>query len=312
MAYDAKLLADSISPNGIRLVSMEATYPRFIHSEVLTHRVYSRNSSSSRAIPIEKMIKQVVDDPVIPVRWGKNQKGMQAFEELSKESKKAAEIIWLKARDEAVNKAYSLLNCGVHKQLVNRILEPWMWITIIITGTEWDNFINLRTDKDAQPEIQTLVATLRSLYYGYTKPQPPKYGGWHLPFITDEDERASLFQNPNSNEIVSDKEAVDWLKRVSAGRCARVSYLTHDGKRDHQADIELCKLLLSGGHYSPLEHQARPMTEDDLFSGLAMLPFESPPYAGNMPSIKKAFCGNFRGWISFRKEIPNEAVWFPG
>lgn len=135
MGYECRILLDSINTSGDRLTTFQITYPRFVHCELMTHRVFSRNSSSSRAIPIEKMIEQVENDPVIPVYWGKNQRGMQATEELTGVVRERAIEKWLDARDCAVDHAREMhLNC-VHKQIVNRILEPWMWITVLVSAT---------------------------------------------------------------------------------------------------------------------------------------------------------------------------------
>jgi thymidylate synthase ThyX len=232
----------------------------------MTHRVFSRNSSSSRAIPIQKNLEQVLKDPVIPIFWGKNQKGMQAEFEISAQSREQAVDAWLKARDLAVQQAQILIDLKVHKQTVNRILEPWTWITVIITATEWDNFYNLRNNSMAQPEIQHIAKMMTHLSES-SVPTLLDEGQWHLPFISSEDRMAL---------------SGDDLIKVCVGRCARVSYLTHDGRRDYQADIDLYNTLLSDGHMSPMEHAA-------------------------MSESSSSFFGNFRGWKQHRKFIPNES-----
>lgn len=271
MSYQAKILKDSVSEDGNRLTTMEVTYPRFIHSEIMTHRVFSRNTASSRAIPIQKMLERVIQDPVIPIYWGKNQKGMQATEELSGQEKEQAIASWLMARDQAVVTAKELLNNKVHKQITNRILEPFMWITAIITATEWTNFYNLRCHKDAQPEIRKIAEMMREAQQA-SIPNLIKFGDWHLPLIFPED----LFE----------KEGTE-LYKVSAGRCARVSYLTHDNKRDLAADVELAARLLQDGHMSPMEHPA--------------IPYDYQ----TMKDIKVAngFINNFKGWVQYREFI---------
>lgn len=264
--YSAKILLDSVNPVGVRLTSFEITYPRFVHSELLTHRVFSRNSSSSRAIPVQKMFEQVLKDPVIPIYWGKNQKGMQAEVEIPGEDQKLALAAWLKGRDQAIVLGQSLLDLKLHKQIVNRVLEPWMWITVIVTGTDWDNFYNLRDNSEAQPEIQKIAKMMYSFHQD-SIPTPLKSGEWHLPFILPED-RKDLSQED--------------LVKVCVGRCARVSYLTHDGRKDYQADLSLYQSLLEDGHMSPMEHAAISTT-----------------------SLERL--GNFRGWMQHRKLISNEA-----
>jgi thymidylate synthase ThyX len=207
---------------------------------MMTHRMFSRNSSSSRAIPIEKLIQQVIDDPVMPVEWGKNQKGMQAREEISDTAKKAAEQGWLGGRDEAVATARYLSNLGVHKQLVNRVLEPWMWITVIISATEYENFFKLRCHEDAQPEVKRIADMMCSAYEANT-PVELEFGQWHLPFIND-----------HELSHYSERE----LCLLSTARSARVSYLTHDGAHDPVRDFELASSLMDNKHWSPTEHPA--------------------------------------------------------
>ena len=161
MSIKAEIIADSISPVGYRLTTFILEYPRFIHAEIMTHRVFSKNAASSRAIPIEKMIEQVETNPAMPVWWGKNQSGMQAKEELDDNNKKEfyfdlgdewseligydtpkqlAQEVWLKARDEAIVNVHRLNKIGLHKQIANRLLEPWFNIRIILSGTDFDNF----------------------------------------------------------------------------------------------------------------------------------------------------------------------------
>lgn len=275
--YNCKILLDSVNTAGDRLTTFELTYPRFVHCELMTHRVFSRNSSSSRAIPIEKMIEQVENDPVIPVYWGKNQRGMQAGEELSESTKEVAQEIWLMSRNKAIMQARILSAQGVHKQIVNRLLEPWMWITVIVSSTEYNNFFNLRCHKDAQPEMAK-IAWMMLEEYKKSMPRLLCDLDWHLPLMPD------LYQ------LFNDKDFPTWLglvKKVSVGRCARVSYLTHDGKRDPQADIDL--------HDNRLLHPSNPSDPDH------MSPFEHVAMAS--PGEKS---GNFTGWHQYRKDFPNE------
>jgi thymidylate synthase ThyX len=302
MAFDAKVLADSRSPAGRRLTTLEATFPRFVLAEFNTHRVFSRNSASSRAIPIAKQLRRVLDDPYVPIEFGSNQPGMQAAEPLAGEKLEAAEAEWLGARDDAVRRVLALIATpgaiepgadledvlgeveskikdraqpaewlNVHKQVANRLLEPFMWHTVIVTATEWDNFWNLRCHPDAQPEIRLIAERMRTAA-AESEPAELGPGEWHLPLIRPEDRE----------EVTSMEDLI----KVSAGRCARVSYLTHAGKRDLSADVELHDRLLTSGHMSPLEHPARPLDEAEL--------------------QKSEWSGNFRGWRSYRKEIAGE------
>lgn len=266
MGYNAKIIADSISEYDNRLTTMEITFPRMVLAEFNTHRMFSRNSASSRAIPVEKQLQKIEEDPFIPVYFGKNQSGMQASEELDTGDRQIAEDMWLEARSCAVSHARNLLSMNVHKQITNRLLEPFMWHTVIVTATEWSNFFDLRAHKDAQPEIRVIAEMMRDLYLD-SEPQLIRGEEWHLPFIQPEE---------YDGKFERDEKA----RKISAARCARVSYLTHDGKRDLEADLTLYERLVSGGHMSPLEHVA------------------TPGYRG--------FSGNFWGWTQFRKFIPNE------
>lgn len=267
MAYEAKVLADSISNQGVRLTTLEVTFPRFILPEFNTHRVFSRNSSSSRAVPVKKQLERIKNDPFIPEYWGKNQPGMEAESVLSDTEAEQAKTVWLGTRDNMLESARILQDLGVHKEVINRLLEPFAWHTAIVTATEWSNFFALRINKSAQPEMQKTASDMAKALDD-SRPQLLKFGQWHLPLIQP-DELEWAGENPD-----------DAIK-VSVGRCARVSYLTHDGKRDPATDIALHDRLLANGHMSPFEHVAT-------------------------PDPTGAWHGNFRGWIQYRKTIKHE------
>ncbi len=271
--YSAKILKDSLASCGSRLTTMEICFPRIVLAEANTHRNWSRNSSSSRAIPSEKIIKKVIDNPFLPVYWGKNQKGMSADCELSITNQNEANKIWLSARDSMVEHVRRLLNLGVHKQIANRLLEPFMWQTVIVSATTWNNFFNLRCDPDAQPEIRKIAIMMRDLYDSSIPNSDLSLTfNWHFPLVED-GEFVELYKSFSFENI----------KKICVGRCARVSYLTHDGKRDPQADIDLANRLLESGHMSPFEHAAE---------GLSL-------------NLQR---GNFTGWMQYRKYIPNESI----
>jgi len=302
---NARILCDSVSSAGHRLITFECTFPRIVLAEVNTHRDKSRNSASSRAIPVEKMIKRVLEDPYVPTHWGKNQKGMQADEDVDADAAADATGVWLAARDVMVEQANDLLNIGIHKQITNRLLEAFMWHTALVTGTEWSNFENLRDNKDAHPDFRDCAHMVRELR---AKSNPKLLGenDWHAPLLYDEDFEQAILADPTHPLCVQDR-----LIKISVGRCARVSYLTHDGKRDHQADVELCERLLVNGHMSPFEHVARPMTagELELFKsfkfrwngeGWAHVAGQNGEYEYTH------FLGNVQGWVQYRKLIPHE------
>lgn len=265
----ADIVADSVAPSGVRLTTFVLTYPRFIHAEFMTHRVFSRNASSSRAIPVKKSIQMVKDNPVIPLAFTKNQKGMQGGEALDAAAHDAAVKAWLEGRDRAVEIAEKLADLEVHKQYANRVLEPYATITVVVTATDWDNFFALRCHPMAQPEI-CLLATLMWESYSLGKPEELRAGSWHLPFVSN-------------IEPLDDDGAV----KCSVARCARVSYLNHEGKKpSFQEDLQLYDRLLGSAplHASPAEHQAMASIDPNTRSG------------------------NFRGWIQYRKTLKNENV----
>ena len=273
--YGAKIIADSINPTRDRITTFELTYPRFVHAELMTHRLFSRNSASSRAIPTSKLIERVMQHPVLPKWWGKSQSGMQAREELGGRELNECKMLWLQARDSAVGFAKQLHQRGLHKQIANRIVEPWMFITVIVTATEDDNWFHLRDDPNAQPEIAWVAREMREAY-DKNLPVPCDVGDWHTPYVTTDNQDDPLYVSPS--ECGSDPL---FLAKISTARCARVSYLTHDGKRDLSEDIALHDRLSGNGHWSPFEHSAE----------------------ADESSVRY---GNFFGWRQYRKTFKNE------
>ncbi len=265
MAYSARVLLDSVAPNGVRLTTLEVTFPRFVLAEFNTHRQLSRNSASSRAVPTSKLIERVEHDPVLPLEWGRNKAGMSASDTLSDPEAEAAKAAWLQARDDAVKHAKQLQQLQVHKQELNRILEPFLWHTVIVTATEWENFFELRCAPNAQPEIRAAALRMREAMLE-SRPQLLAHGQWHTPLLQRDEYGLE----------------VETRKRVSAARCARVSYLTHEGKREVGKDLELYQRLKSDRHLSPFEHVATPASDS-------------------------AFHANFRGWVQMRAEIEEDS-----
>ena len=183
---NATVVADSLAPDGSRLTTIEVTLHRFVLAELNTHRVFSRNSASSRAIPVHKQVERVVHDPAVPVEFGSNQRGMQAGDPLVGEGEARARHTWLAARDAAVEAAEALRELGVHKQVTNRLLEPFMWHTVIVSATWWDGFWEQRCSPLAQPEIRVAAEAMRAAYDAST---PVEVGadGWHTPYLRPED-----------------------------------------------------------------------------------------------------------------------------
>ena len=273
----AKIIADSISPSGIRLTTLELKFHRFILPEFMTHRMFSRNASSSRAIPVEKMIHQVRDNAAFPEYWGKNQPGMQAREEV--EDTEACIELWWEAAFDTADTAEAFKDLGVHKQITNRLLEPFQWISVVVTSTEWNNFFKLRLHKDAQPEMRVLAEHMKKAMDEST-PVELQPGEWHLPYV-------------DCNEFDIKEEAL----KCSVARCARVSYLNHDNSTpDVDKDIALADMLLEAGHMSPLEHQLTPMES----------PKDDYNFEKGVTHIDRdgwKWSGNSRAWYQYRHLI---------
>lgn len=272
---EAKVIEDSVSPTGKRITTIQVKFHRFILPEFNTHRVFSRNFSSSRAIPTAKLIEQVRTNPALPVHWGQNQPGMQASEELSGAALDNAMQQWNMAANLAADMAEAMAAAGAHKQIVNRIIEPYLYVTGIVTSTEWENWDSLRAHPDAQPEIHELALKIREARANST-PRLVDSGEWHLPYVTEEERTDGYYHG---------KEEL--LAKISAARCCRVSYLKHDGTCPSISDDLALFERLAGSvpiHASPLEHQASP---DALYEDCSYC----APYLH----------GNLHGWKQFRK-----------
>lgn len=233
---------------------MEVTGHRFILAEFNTHRVFSRNSASSRAIPYPKMRQKVIDGLAFPVEWPAEQRGMQGGAELDEEARNEAIDTWGRAARSTLSSADNLHKIGLHKSVINRILEPFLPHTIIVTSTEWSGFWAQRCHPAAQPEIRVLAEKMKEAY-DKSDPNLIGYFGWHTPYISDEDrDLVQAYSNESGWGINETTRA------VSAARCARVSYLTHDGVRSIEKDIELYSRLKDHvpAHASPFEHVATP------------------------------------------------------
>lgn len=236
MQIKAQIIADSVNPSGDRITTLQLQYPRWIHGEFMTHRTFSRNAMSSRAVPIQRMIDQVRKEPALPVHWGSNKPGMQAGDEI--ENKDIVATEWGYMAEIVADMAELLDGHNLHKQVVNRILEPFQLMKTIVTATEWDNFFCLRLHPDAQPEIRELAEVMKEAMVLST-PKHLEHGEYHLPYVQDPD------------------LPLDIAIKCSVARCARVSYLNHD-KTDPSVDkdIKLHDMLLEAGHLSPFEHVA--------------------------------------------------------
>lgn len=340
MGYEARILADSISPEGCRLTTILVRLPRIVLAEFNTHRMFSRNSASSRAIPVATQLRRLMDDPFVPGEFGANQPGMQAGDPLIGMKHDAAVEEWLCQRDEAVLGALRLMSSpkfvnaglglgmtvadlvaevsekvrlknpelydmpdflGVHKGLASRPLEAFMWHEVIVTASSWGNFRALRTDENAQLEIR-IAAHLMMDAYDQSQPVAVGYGEWHLPLIQP-DETDWARAHP------------DQAVKVSASRCAAVSYRSHETDRvDIDADLRRYDRLVGPGHMSPLEHPATPFTPDEWVVRYAMAGVAEKTGAENGLSDLQIgqlvamvqYLGNFEGWTQHRKQVPHE------
>ena len=273
MSIKCNIIADSISETGKRITTFCVTYPRMIHAELMTHRVFSRNASSSRAVPIRKMISIALNDIVYPIKYGSNQPGMQSIVELDEITSEKVKVIWKDMAEYCAEGVTKLAELGLHKQWSNRPLEWFSNITVLITSTEWDNFFELRADPDAQPEIHELAIKMREARDSST-PKVLHLGQWHLPYVSEAERNDQFFKLPAN---------VFMLQKISAARCCRVSYLKHDGSLPNIDDDLALFQRLAGAepiHASPLEHQA------------------TPNYTAS-----HSLEGNFRGWNQFRNVI---------
>lgn len=274
MSYHAEIVADSVNPWGDRerLTTFAVRYPRMVHSELMTHRQFSRNASSSRAIPVERFVAWVNEDPAMPMEYRANQRGMQGGDFLDAATQAACEAEILALRDKAVATVQKLGALGLHKQNANRYLEPWHHIAVLITATNFANWFSLRIHPDAQPEIRELALHMLRAYQA-SEPKRLARGEWHLPYVG---------RNP-LDALLSDDNKL----KISVARCARVSYNNHDGSApDPVKDVALHDALVvqTPLHASPAEHQAMVCDRYDQ-------------------------SGNLGGhWQQYRKTLPQEVV----
>lgn len=359
--YKCNILADSKDNRGNRITSFLLTYPRIIHAELMTHRMFSRNSASSRAIPFKKMVKQVEKDPFIPIAWQFDHKGMQGNEYVTEESDyggiEARNTSWLEARDKAVEQAKDLYSMDTTKQLCNRLLEPFMWHTTLVTATEWENFFELRcpmyvsnkheifkSKKDfikanpymypkselswrsinkgqADIHIQA-IAELMWDAYNENVPKQLEEGEWHVPFsdnitdmdlalITDSFKNVFQVQEGYARKYKNTSNELDNIKiKIATARCARLSYMTFDNKIDYEKDIQLHDQLLKDKHFSPFEHCARVMSDEEYYNfvkGVEKVKKHSViPDVYYFDESECGWCTNLKGFISYRYLIENK------
>lgn len=310
----ARIVADSIA-NGVRITTFELEYPRFIHGEIMTHRVFSRNAMSSRAIPVERMITLVEDNPAVPIHWGKNQSGMQAEESWEQDvvlkhphTGKDCEVpqytAWLSARDSAVYYARAFARAGYHKQVVNRLLEPFQMMKVVLTSTTFDNFFHLRFHKDAQPEIKELAECMLKAYM-LNEPTELREGEWHLPYmksIRDDNGEMLYFLYEEGDKVFFPNLPLEAALMISCSCCAQVSYRRNDNSMEKAEDLYKRLVEADPVHASAFEHCATPMP---------IQPWEfisNPNSIEGITSLGRDNClysGNFKEWLQYRQLIPN-------
>ena len=297
----AKIVADSINANNNRMTTYEIEFPRLILSELNTHRMESKNSASSRAIPVLKQLEQIENNPAMPVFWGKNQNGMQAVVELEGDALQQAKNIWIEASKDSIKWAKMAQYIDLHKQISNRILEPFQRMKTVISGTEWNNFFYLRDHSDAQPEIREL-AKVMFMARNESVPNILVPGEWHLPYINSK-------KNFDTGEIIYSTEIESKLslsdaKKISVSCCAQVSYRKNDDSLE-KSYLMFDRLMNADvKHMSPFEHQATVM--GPVFD--TMNPYYWEQGVTHMDRSKRLWSGNLCGWIQFRHTIENESV----
>lgn len=286
----ATMVLDSRAPSGARLSTIELEAPRFILAEINTHKMLSRGSASSRAVPTSKMLTRVETEPAEPAYWGKNQPGMVADVEMQGEELAQAKRVWAQLREQAIAGVRTLANLGLHKQLANRPVEPWMRHRMITTATEWRPILALREHPHAQPEFRELAMCIRELLEDST-PRELEELEPHAPYVTgyDEDKVKDLSLKRGLPRLV---------EMVSIARCARVSYLNHDGVQDIEADIPRYDKLLESGHMGPMEHVAYALTSES-WRRIATA-------AAQEWVERRVPVGNFWGWLQYRKVLDHE------
>lgn len=288
MYCSAKILAHSVAPSGQEITSWELEYPRMIHSEFMTHRTFSRNGASSRAIPIRSKIKFMRKGGgfVYPLHYGAKQKGMQAENELQGWRRWAGEKLWGLSGSSALFFASMMDRIGGHKQWVNRILEPYERYKVVMTTTSHDNFFWLRAHPDAQPEIKQLAEQMRDAYYE-SRPIPLGFDGWHVPYFYEG------FWIPNAFD-----ESLEDALAISSSCCAQISYRRSDDSLDKAKRIYARLVDAEPVHASPFEHQATPIRN-----------ICTPGVTHTRLADNMLCSGNFEGWAQYRQIIPNNTCY---
>jgi hypothetical protein len=318
----AKHILSSVGAEAPPIRSLQLRYPLVIHAELMTHRVFSRNARSSRAVPVARMIEEVMTDPYIPLVWDRNQKGMQGADgdwnetvwlrsadrpDLQTPDDYNRRDAWLWARDRAVEAAKGFADAEYSKQICNRLLAPFLHIDVLVTSTNFSNWEALRIHPAAEPHIRMLAEAMRDCIKAAPPPDKLGEGIWHLPYITPQDwiaarERAHarIGKRPWSmtvGEWMTHKapffrQAEEELRKISVARCAQISYIPFsEGANAAEKEIAKHDMLAENGHWSPFEHQATPDA-----------PYSLAPFSWRNPHLH----GNLTGWCQLRKFYKGE------
>ncbi|WP_276122627.1 FAD-dependent thymidylate synthase [Pararhizobium qamdonense] len=304
-----KLVLDSISPDGIRLPTVQFRQPRMIHADFLTHRVFSRNGRSSRAVPAITLLEEA-RFPYVP-HFLKNKPGMSASEEFTDLEFAEIEGVWRDMAEYTRLGVMKLNELGLHKQWANRPLEWFGYIDVLLSANDWDNYLELRDHEAAQPEIQQIARAIKEVL-DQSEPQILRHGEWHLPYIEEGDWDLAytyLQKDRKFRSLPSDAEILDLLKKISAARCARLTIKPFDGDGSFDKELQRYAMLIESRpvHASPVEHQATPDTKSfqrtqKEVNGAWQTVSEGWEFDN------KELHGNFTGWIQNRKTVPYEAV----
>lgn len=316
----AKVICDSINEKGVRLTTFEIEYPRIVMSEFNTHRAVSRNSSSSRAIPVAKMLEHTQTVNLKPVYFGSKKAGMQAGKELGGDDLINAMVFWEAALSDAVTWATELDELGVAKEVVNRLVEPFQLVKVVCTSTDWDNFFNLRLHPDADPNI-CMLAYKMYLAMEESKPKVLKSGEWHLPYVdTGRYEGCEQhFGYSENNDGVYTYCSLEEAIKYSAASCASVSYRTEGMTLEKAEKIFDMLIKAEVVHSSPFEHLATPISKEVEienseyetvgFINRTVLPETWEEGVTHMNKQGELCSGNLRGWIQYRHLLPNNTCW---
>lgn len=326
---EVQIIADSVGQRGGRITTFELTYPRIIHSEFMTHRLFSRNAMSSRAVPIKKMVELIRTNMAMPVRFGSNQPGMQdkgvehdGLVDVSGFCRKVTgREAWAIAAKRACDMALSLEEAGYHKQIANRLIEPFQMMKTVMTTTEMENFLWLRVDADADPTIEVLANLMKEALEN-SEPEWLQPGVWHTPYVDHvygfgPEGDAHIFEgycvlDENDRPVMlTEEEAL----RISASCCGQVSYRRLDSTKDKALDIYTRLVAGKKVHASPFEHQAKEIDEtfEDVEDGQSMLnvfwcPSSWEEGITHVDRDGNFWSGNFKGFIQHRQLIPGHVA----